>query len=208
MTLFGALGFTAPWLLLGLLALPLLWILLRAVPPAPIRRRFPAVALLLGLRDEDHVSDRTPWWLLLLRMLAVAAVIVGLAGPVLNPRDEGTARATGPLLILMDGSWASARDWAARAGHSNRAVDGAAVHGLPLFELVVYIAERDPQAARRLRIRIEAAVSSVAEHPYLHQVGRLPGTREIVAHPNFIVVYQVTDRIEVISVVHSRQNYP
>ena len=87
-----------------------------------------------------------------------------------------------------------------------------------LFELVVYIAERDrndqslterdPQAARRLRIRIEAAVSSVAEHPYLHQVGRLPGTREIVAHPNFIVVYQVTDRIEVISVVHSRQNYP
>ncbi|BBM06187.1 hypothetical protein HAALTHF_50850n [Vreelandella aquamarina] len=34
-----------------------------------------------------------------------------------------------------------------------------------LFELVVYIAERDPQAARRLRIRIEAAVSSVAEHP-------------------------------------------
>ncbi|SER91741.1 addiction module toxin, RelE/StbE family [Vreelandella subterranea] len=77
-----------------------------------------------------------------------------------------------------------------------------------LFELVVYIAERDPQAARRLRIRIEAAISSVAEHPYLHQVGRLPGTREIVAHPNFIVVYQVTDRIEVISVVHSRQNYP
>ena len=44
--------------------------------------------------------------------------------------------------------------------------------------------------------------------PYLHQVGRLPGTREIVAHPNFIVVYQVPDRIEVISVVHSRQNYP
>ena len=31
-------GFTAPWLLVGLFALPLLWILLRAVPPAPIRR--------------------------------------------------------------------------------------------------------------------------------------------------------------------------
>ncbi|WP_240488277.1 MULTISPECIES: type II toxin-antitoxin system RelE/ParE family toxin [unclassified Halomonas] len=48
----------------------------------------------------------------------------------------------------------------------------------------------------------------MAEHPYLHQVGRLPGTREIVAHPNFIVIYQVTNRIEVISVVHTRQNYP
>ena len=47
--LFSTIGFTAPWLLLGLLALPLLWILLRAVPPAPIRRSFPGVALLLGL---------------------------------------------------------------------------------------------------------------------------------------------------------------
>lgn len=77
-----------------------------------------------------------------------------------------------------------------------------------LVELITYIAERDPQAAQRLRSRIDLAVASVAEHPYLHQVGRVPGTREIVAHPNFIVVYQVTDRIEVTSVVHARQNYP
>ena len=69
MMLFSAIGFTAPWLLLGLLALPLLWILLRAVPPAPIRRVFPGVALLLGLRDEDVQADKTPWWLLLLRAL-------------------------------------------------------------------------------------------------------------------------------------------
>ncbi|SEK72731.1 N-terminal double-transmembrane domain-containing protein [Roseovarius azorensis] len=110
----GPIGFAAPWLLLALVALPILWIILRAVPPAPIRRRFPGVALLLGLKDEDSVTDRTPWWLLLLRMLAMAAVIVGLAGPVLNPRDEGEARATGPLLIVTDNSWASARDWAAQ----------------------------------------------------------------------------------------------
>ena len=62
--LFSMIGFTAPWLLLGLLALPLLWILLRAVPPAPIRRSFPGVALLLGLRDETVQADKTPWWLL------------------------------------------------------------------------------------------------------------------------------------------------
>ncbi|EBA06398.1 DUF4159 domain-containing protein [Sagittula stellata] len=113
MTLFG-LGFTAPWLLLGLLALPILWVILRAVPPAPIRRMFPAVVLLLGLKDEEQVTDRTPWWLLLLRMLAVAAVIVGLAGPVLNPRDETQAAGNGPLLVVMDASWASAADWRSR----------------------------------------------------------------------------------------------
>ncbi|MFD1340983.1 DUF4159 domain-containing protein [Litorisediminicola beolgyonensis] len=114
MTVLGPLGFTAPWLLLGLLALPILWIILRAVPPAPIRRLFPGVALLLGLKDEEQVSDRTPWWLLLLRMLAVAAVIVGLAGPILNPEDEGEAAGSAPLLVLMDASWASANDWSSR----------------------------------------------------------------------------------------------
>ncbi|WP_301271190.1 type II toxin-antitoxin system RelE/ParE family toxin [Halomonas sp. DN3] len=77
-----------------------------------------------------------------------------------------------------------------------------------LLEVISYIAERDPQAALRLRSRLESAVTSVAEHPFLHQVGRVPGTREIVVHPNFIVIYQVTDRIEVTAVVHARQNYP
>ncbi|WP_299916102.1 DUF4159 domain-containing protein [uncultured Roseobacter sp.] len=110
MTVLGGIGFTAPWLLMALLALPILWLILRAVPPAPIRRRFPGVALLLGLQDDESVSDRTPWWLLLLRMLAVAAIILGLAGPVLNP-NEGQAQGSGPLLIVLDGSWAGATRW-------------------------------------------------------------------------------------------------
>ncbi|MFN3210386.1 MAG: DUF4159 domain-containing protein [Roseovarius sp.] len=110
----GPIGFAAPWLLVALAALPILWLILRAVPPAPIRRRFPGVALLLGLRDDDSVSDRTPWWLLLLRMLAVAAVIIGLAGPILNPQADAQANRSGPLLIVLDGSWASARDWPAQ----------------------------------------------------------------------------------------------
>ncbi|MGV6849630.1 MAG: DUF4159 domain-containing protein [Marinibacterium sp.] len=110
MTVIGGIGFSAPWLLLALAALPVLWLILRAIPPAPVRRRFPGVALLLGLRDDDSVSDRTPWWLLLLRILAVAAVIIGLAGPVLNPQTGDSGR--GPLVILLDGSWAGAARWA------------------------------------------------------------------------------------------------
>ncbi|KIN75358.1 N-terminal double-transmembrane domain protein [Sulfitobacter noctilucae] len=110
MTVLGGIGFTAPWLLAALLALPILWLILRAVPPAPIRRRFPGVALLLGLSDDETVSDRTPWWLLLLRMLAVAAIILGLAGPVLNPEVD-QAEGNGPLLIVLDGTWAGATRW-------------------------------------------------------------------------------------------------
>jgi len=108
----GPLGFTAPWLLLGLVALPILWILLRAVPPAPIRRMFPGVALLLGLTDDETQTDRTPWWLLLLRTIAVAAAIIGFAGPVLNPKVETTG--DGPLLVLVEGGWAEAQDWSRR----------------------------------------------------------------------------------------------
>ena len=100
----GAIGFTTPWLLAALLVLPILWIILRAVPPAPVRRRFPGVALLLGLKDDDTVSDRTPWWLLLLRMLAVAATIIALAGPVLNPRQTAETPNSGPLLVVLDAS--------------------------------------------------------------------------------------------------------
>mgnify|MGYP003641520470 FL=1 len=77
-----------------------------------------------------------------------------------------------------------------------------------LVGIVAYIAERDPQAAQRLRERIEAALGLVAEQPYMHKVGRVAGTREIVAHPNYVVVYLVTDRIEVAAVLHARQEYP
>ncbi len=128
-TLFG-IGFTAPWLLATLAALPLLWLILRAVPPAPLRRIFPGVTLLLGLKDDETLSDRTPWWLLLLRMLAVAALIIGLAGPVLNPaRDQS---GSGPLLVVLDASWAGAAAWEetrdrleaelSEAGRANRPV--------------------------------------------------------------------------------------
>ncbi|HEY6919627.1 MAG TPA: BatA domain-containing protein, partial [Tabrizicola sp.] len=126
----GPLGFAAPWLLVALVALPILWLLLRAVPPAPIRRRFPGVALLLGLKDEEAETDKTPWWLLLLRTLAIAAVIIGFAGPVLNPDDR--APGTGPMLIVVDGGWADARDWPQRLEKVQALVAEAGVQGRPV----------------------------------------------------------------------------
>ncbi|MDG4650622.1 DUF4159 domain-containing protein [Roseibacterium sp. SDUM158017] len=124
------LAFATPLLLIALVALPILWWLLRAVPPAPIRRRFPGVALLLGLRDEDSQTDKTPWWLLLLRMLAVAAAIVGFAGPVLNPQEQRAG--DGPLLVAMDASWASARDWSDRIERVDLLLQEAGRAGRPV----------------------------------------------------------------------------
>ncbi|WP_420396969.1 DUF4159 domain-containing protein [Nioella sp.] len=126
----GPVAFTTPLLLLTLFFLPILWWLLRAVPPAPILRRFPGVALLIGLKDEDSQSDKTPWWLLLLRILAVATAIIGFAGPVLNPQQASDQ--DGPLLVLMDGSWASARDWPSRIDRARALIEDAGREGRPV----------------------------------------------------------------------------
>lgn len=134
----GPLAFTAPWLLLGLGALPVLWFMLRAVPPAPMRRRFPGVSLLLGLADDETQTDRTPWWLLMLRVAAVAAVIVGFAGPVLNPQAERTGN--GPLVIAVDGTWVDARFWDARLDRIDALLSEAGQNG----RLVALVTMTDP----------------------------------------------------------------
>ena len=78
-----------------------------------------------------------------------------------------------------------------------------------LAAIVLHISEHNPSAARRIKALIEEAVLPAATHPYLFRPGRVPGTREVVAHPNYIVVYLVAaDRIEVVQVLHARQQYP
>lgn len=79
-----------------------------------------------------------------------------------------------------------------------------------LAKVIRHIAMSNPQAARRMLLRLQEAVLPVAEHPYLYrQSERVPGCREIVAHPNYVVVYQVgRDTIDVLRVLHARQQYP
>ncbi|MGF1501995.1 MAG: DUF4159 domain-containing protein [Paracoccaceae bacterium] len=123
----GALAFLNPWLLAGLVALPLLWWLLRAIPPSPRRQDFAAVRLLLGLEDPEREAQRTPWWLLALRIAAIAAAVLGFAQPVVNPSSHlVTAEGDGPVLVLMDQGWASAPDWEARQAAARAALDEAA----------------------------------------------------------------------------------
>ena len=76
-------------------------------------------------------------------------------------------------------------------------------------EIVAYIAGYDAVAAGNLRRRLEEVVLPLAEHPYMFRPGRVPGTREIVAHANYLIIYRVlSDEIDITSVVHARQEYP
>jgi toxin ParE1/3/4 len=80
---------------------------------------------------------------------------------------------------------------------------------LTLWKILDYIGDRNPIAAVNLLDAIEQTTQALPQHPYLYRLGRTSGTREIVISPNYIVVYQTTtDHIEIISVLHARQEYP
>ena len=77
-----------------------------------------------------------------------------------------------------------------------------------LRAILEYIVERNIAAASDLREAIETATTAVPQHPYLYRLGRVLGTREIVVHPNYLGIYRITDRVEILSVLHARQEYP
>ena len=107
------LSFAEPLLLLGLLSLPVLWWLLRVMPPRPRRVEFPPTRLLFDIKPKEETPSRTPWWLTALRLLAAALVILAAAGPIWNP-PTGLAGSRAPLVILLDDGWSAASSWEAR----------------------------------------------------------------------------------------------
>jgi hypothetical protein len=108
----GSLAFASPWLLAALAAVPVIWWLLRVTPPAPRRIAFPAIRLLLGLAPREETPAHTPWWLILVRTVIAALIIIALAHPLLNP--QARLAGTGPVALVIDDGWAAARDWSRR----------------------------------------------------------------------------------------------
>lgn len=122
--LLGGLAFAAPWALAGLIALPLVWWLLRALPPPPRQVAFPSLEILRDVDVEETTPARPPWPLLALRLLLFTVVILALAGPrldpgVLQPGDR-------PLTLIVDDGWASARNWDAQMDALQNVIDAAA----------------------------------------------------------------------------------
>lgn len=163
----GPLAFAAPWVLTALVILPALWFLLRVTPPAPRRMVFPGLRLLLDLRAREDVTARTPWWLILLRLLIAALVIVGLARPLLNP--VGAEATGGPLLLVIDDGWAAAAEWDARRQAALDLIARADREGRPVQVLTTAPpADGDPMAAGRLGAAAEVRpmVQSLTPHPW------------------------------------------
>ncbi len=118
-------GFAAPWVLTAFAALPLLWWLLRTTPPQPAHVKFPPLRLLHSLRNKEETPQHTPWWLILLRLLLAAILIIAMAGPVWKPLNI-TEPKEGPLWIIVDNGWDAAADWDRQIRMAELIVEGAA----------------------------------------------------------------------------------
>ncbi len=115
------LGFGAPLVLAGLLALPVIWWLLRMTPPRPQQEVFPPLRILAALFRRDEVPSKSPWWMTLLRLAIAALVVCALAAPVWNPRPAALS-GQGPLAVLIDNGWAAAEDWPRRVDAAGRLI--------------------------------------------------------------------------------------
>ncbi|MEQ9314343.1 MAG: DUF4159 domain-containing protein [Henriciella sp.] len=122
----GPFLFGAPLALLGLIALPVIWYILRATPPAPKDAELPSLRLLDDYVPQEETPARTPWWILLLRLLAAAAIIIGLSQPVYAPGASPNNETSGPVLVVLDNGWTSAPRWSEMRAAAAGALDGEA----------------------------------------------------------------------------------
>ncbi len=135
----GPFLFLQPLALFGLLSLPVLWFLLRATPPEPRRAMLPSLPLFRDLRADEETPARTPWWLLALRLLALALAIIGFSKPTWAP--NATIEASGRTLVIVDDGWTSAQRWREMTRHAISAVEEASEGNAPVH--VMFTAPRE-----------------------------------------------------------------
>ena len=76
-----------------------------------------------------------------------------------------------------------------------------------LDEIASFIAKDNPTRATSFVLELQAAVTNLQAHPGMGRAGRVPGTRELVLHKNYIAIYRVRgDDVEILRLHHSARN--
>jgi hypothetical protein len=154
----SALAFANPFILFGLLSLPVIWWLLRLTPPKPQTEVFPPLRILATVLKREETPAQSPWWLTLLRMLLAAAVILAIADPVLNPRAS-SLNPGGPLVLVIDNGWSSAVDWERRVETANMLIDEAESSDVPVSVTFTAEATNEPVAGTAAAARDKLAAA-------------------------------------------------
>ncbi|WKV86804.1 type II toxin-antitoxin system RelE/ParE family toxin [Pseudomonas sp. B24_DOA] len=77
-----------------------------------------------------------------------------------------------------------------------------------LADICEYIDQFNSTASISMERKAVAAAEKLSSIPYGFRSGRVQGTREMVIHPNYLLVYQVNGVIKILTVLHARQKYP
>ena len=117
-------AFATPWILLALATLPIIWWLLRLTPPKPRQEAFPPTRLLSQIPKQEETPAHSPWWLVLLRLAMAAFVILAMADPIWKPQQP-IINGNGPLLVIIDNSWASVSSWKQQIATADRIIEQA-----------------------------------------------------------------------------------
>jgi addiction module RelE/StbE family toxin len=76
-------------------------------------------------------------------------------------------------------------------------------------EIYDHIEADNPAAALTLDELFAEKADRLVDHPGLGRPGRLAGTQELVAHQNYILVYDVTgDLVRILRVLHAARRWP
>jgi addiction module RelE/StbE family toxin len=74
-------------------------------------------------------------------------------------------------------------------------------------EIAGFIAKDNPTRATSFVLELQAAVSKHQAHPGMGRAGRVPGTRELVLHKNYIAIYRVRGYdVEILRLHHAARN--
>lgn len=72
-----------------------------------------------------------------------------------------------------------------------------------------YIEADNPRAALTLDDLFSKKVWHLLDHPELGRIGRVTGTRELVVHKNYILIYDTKgDQVRVLRVLHAARQWP
>ncbi len=77
------------------------------------------------------------------------------------------------------------------------------------FDIWKNIASDNPFAAAKIDELFSNAVAKLTDHPNIGRPGKISGTRELIPHENYRLVYEINQQtVWILALVHSARQWP
>ena len=112
LNIINTLAFTNYYALLGLLALPLIFLIIKSLPPSPKKMFFSSFYLINKLEKTSVTKNNIPFWLLIYRIILITLIVLFFSKPYLNSTAKTSdADAIKSYVIIADIGWSMSKEW-------------------------------------------------------------------------------------------------